>query len=193
MTQVLRPAHVPIVKSTFRPLAAPRTRAGVAPLAYANDEERPPLWERAPVSGHAPSHRETLTEYGIECFTAGDCWALAWHLYRLLQRRPETDPRLCVVGEWPGWSHVVVEIDTGLFLDATGLNTYDDLATSWGSDPVVHLPAEVGTGIDSYRRALSEDGQPYGFCYPIGHGETAKAAALVLAEHLPIRTAAAAA
>ena len=114
------------------------------------------------------------TPYGIEVFTAGDCWALAWYLAQL------TGGRLVTLG-WPEWRHVAVRLDRhdrNLYLDATGLHTRSDLATNWGL-PVKPLPMQHIETFQDYEDVLDA-----GFVYDVTHGEVSDFAHLTAALHL---------
>ena len=79
------------------------------------------------------------TEYGVEVFTSGDCWALAWYVARL------TGGHLVTLG-WPDWHHVAVRLDRHdrtRYLDATGLHTRGELMQAWGKKVV---PMTLGRG-----------------------------------------------
>lgn len=114
------------------------------------------------------------TEYGIEVFTEGDCWALAWYVAKA------TGGRLATLG-WPGWEHVVVQVGPDEYLDATGMSTRRMLADIWQL-PVV--PMDM-TGIRAFLDY--EDSLDGGFKYPITHDAVAKFADLLVGLHLPDR------
>lgn len=114
------------------------------------------------------------TEYGIEVFTAGDCWALAWYVAHL------TGGRLVTL-DWPEWRHVAVRLDRhdkSLYLDAYGLHSRDDLTRQWGL-PVKPLPMAYIETFQDFEDVLDA-----GFCYPITHGEVSDFAYLLTARHL---------
>lgn len=114
------------------------------------------------------------TEYGIEVFTAGDCWALAWYLVH------NTGGRLVTLG-WPEWRHVAVRLDhhdRNLYLDAYGIHTREDLTSRWGL-PVKPLPMQHIETFQDYEDVLDA-----GFCYPVTHGEVSDFAHLLTARHL---------
>jgi hypothetical protein len=115
------------------------------------------------------------TEYGVEVFTAGDCWALAWYLARA------TGGRLVTLG-WPHWWHVAVRLDRhdrNVYLDATGLRTRAELMQSWGAK-VVPLNMNLVETFDDYEEVLDA-----GFVYDITHGEVSDFAHLLAAMYLP--------
>lgn len=114
------------------------------------------------------------TEYAVEVFTAGDCWALAWYVAHM------TGGRLVTLG-WPEWRHVAVRLDRhdrNLYLDAYGLHTRTDLTTRWGL-PVRPLDMRHIETFQDYEDVLDA-----GFCYPITHGEASDFAQLLTARHL---------
>lgn len=112
------------------------------------------------------------TEYGHEVYTAGDCWALAWHIAKI------TGGRLHTLG-WPDWHHVVVEVRPGAFMDVEGIHTAEEIEKAWFDLPLVPMPPEKTTSLAVYTKALDT-----GFVYLHGHGEAAEMARLVVAKHL---------
>lgn len=129
----------------------------------------------SPHTGEDLWHPGGPTEYGIEVFTAGDCWALAWYLAH------NTGGRLVTVG-WPDWRHVAVRLDhhdRNLYLDATGLRTRAELASAWGGK-VVPLNMNLVETFDDYEEVLDA-----GFVYDITHGEVSDFAHLLTALYLP--------
>lgn len=111
------------------------------------------------------------TEYGIEVFTEGDCWALAWYVAQL------TGGRLVTLG-WPYWGHVAVEVGPNLFLDATGLHTEQALAATWKL-PVIVFEANWARTFADYEDCLQAE-----FGYPVTHPEVAAFADLLVAKYL---------
>lgn len=81
------------------------------------------------------------TERGIEVFTTGDCWILAYRLHQL------TDWPIYGVGEgeWVNfqWSHYVVKAPNGLYLDVTGVSTAAELRQAWDSPKVRRISTRL--------------------------------------------------
>lgn len=68
------------------------------------------------------------TDFGVEVFTEGECWTLAYYLHKIggwpvhvLHRKGE--PRL--------WEHVVVKIGRNQYLDVNGVQTEKALVQQW--------------------------------------------------------------
>jgi hypothetical protein len=74
-----------------------------------------------------------LTEAQIEAFTAGDCWALARELGALGVGTPVFLADNVVEKNFAdlSWYHVVVQLPSGLYLDATGVVTAEELSKRW--------------------------------------------------------------
>lgn len=75
------------------------------------------------------------TEYGIEVFTEGECWTLAYYLHRIggwpiCTIAPKDDP------DW--WEHVVVRVGHNTYFDVTGFHTRDALLKAWGGEMTQH-------------------------------------------------------
>lgn len=106
--------------------------------------------------------RTPLTKDQIEAFTAGDCWVLAREMVKLGlgeavflstmtgDYKPSTFP----------WDHVVVRLPSGLYLDATGVKTLDELTEDWsyGSEPLNTLTV---TSDGDYALAVAEQRRFY--------------------------------
>jgi hypothetical protein len=86
-------------------------------------------------------------------WTAGGCWILAAALKRLLGRRS----RLAVVrrGEEPVAQHILVELD-GVFLDADGASTEEQLLRRWRDLEGVQSPGVTALTADMARRARAD-------------------------------------
>jgi hypothetical protein len=125
------------------------------------------LWDSAP-DIMAPTH------YGIEVYTAGDCWALAWHLSEQLKAAGFAGD-LFVLG-WPHWEHVVVRIGRNQYLDATGVHSRADIRSKWFGNRLVSIGYPT---LDAYETALDTD-----FVYPSGHAEAAEFARRLIAKHV---------
>lgn len=70
------------------------------------------------------------TEYGIEVFTAGDCWVLAYYLHKIggwpiFSIAPRADLR------W--WEHIVVQIDADTYLDVMGPQEASKMLETWAA------------------------------------------------------------
>lgn len=76
------------------------------------------------------------TEYGVEVFTAGDCWVLAYYLHAL--------------GGWPVfsiaprddlnyWEHVVIQLDDETYFDVTGPRDAKEMLELWGGSNYVYV------------------------------------------------------
>lgn len=124
-----------------------------------------PLWEDGPDGGEP-------TDYGIEVYTEGDCWALAWHVALL------TGGTLNTLGRWPAWNHVVVEVGPDRYLDALGIHTAAELRAEWDGRVCQMDSADVATLAD-YTEVLMAD-----FMYLSGHGEAADFARRLVAKYL---------
>lgn len=119
-------------------------------------------------------HDGAPTRYGIEVFTEGDCWALAWYVALA------TGGRMVTLG-WPRWEHVAVQVGSDQFLDVTGLHTERALSATWGL-PVVVFDMEWAETFDDYQYSLRTP-----FKYPIAHSEVVAFADLLVERHLPHR------
>lgn len=117
-------------------------------------------------------HDGAPTGYGIEVFTHGDCWALAWYVAKA------TGGRMVTLG-WPRWEHVAVQVGEDQFLDATGLHTEQHLAKEWGL-PVIVFDMEWAETFADYQYSLRTP-----FVYPVSHGEVAAFADLLIGRYLP--------
>lgn len=111
------------------------------------------------------------TDYGIEVYTAGDCWALAWQVAK------QTGGRLVTL-DWPEWIHVAVDVGDDLYLDAVGLHSRAGLERAWDAE-VVPLPDSATATLRAYTEALGA-----GFVYLSGHGEAADFAHRLVGHHL---------
>lgn len=74
---------------------------------------------------------DQATEWGVEVFTEGECWTLAYYVHRM--------------GNWPVywlerepyyWEHVVVKVGYNKYLDVNGVQTRLQLLEAW---PGLHL------------------------------------------------------
>ena len=76
-----------------------------------------------------------VTDRDIAYYTNGDCWALAWQLYRLTEK-PHVICTLGDKGDWSSgdWYHVVVKIGPDKYLDIEGLHTAKQLKKRWMLD-----------------------------------------------------------
>lgn len=101
--------------------------------------------------------------YGVEVYTAGDCWLLAWHVAAVLAEQGR-HARIMTLG-WPQWEHVVVRVAPGLYLDATGLASRSDLERSWGRRVRV-VPGSHAVSFGAFRWGLDA-----GVVYEFGHVE----------------------
>lgn len=100
-----------------------------------------PLWE---VSGP--------TEDGLDAFTLGDCWVLAW---AIAQKLPEG--RILAMGnsETYWWGHVVVEVGENRYLDIHGISSEQELFARWGSSAVTEFwEVEDLASFESYQEEL---------------------------------------
>lgn len=151
-------------------MAGPTAHLGFMRMSLLAADHGERLWEDGPDGGEP-------TEYGIEVYTAGDCWALAWHVAML------TGGTICTLGCWPGWNHVVVEVGRDRYLDALGIHAAAGLRAEWGGPVVPMGSADVKTLAD-YTDALTAD-----FMYFCGHGEAAEFARRLTAKHLGVSQA----
>lgn len=69
------------------------------------------------------------TEHGEMVYSEGDCWLLAWHLYRLADRM-DFAPEIYTLGARDQWCHVVVKIEDA-YWDIFGPNEADKLERTW--------------------------------------------------------------
>lgn len=60
-------------------------------------------------------HTSGPTDYGIEVYTHGDCWALAHYMAKI------TDGNIALIGG-EIWRHAMLELDEG-YLDIKGIHT----------------------------------------------------------------------
>jgi hypothetical protein len=75
------------------------------------------------------------TERGLEVYTEGDCWALAYHVARLTGGHIVT-----CGGSW--WEHVLVRVARNRYLDAAGLWSREQVLRHWrGPIVTVGYPA----------------------------------------------------
>lgn len=129
---------------------------------------KPALWDEAEA---AP------TPWAHEAFTSGDCWALAWAIF---QKLPGS--RLLALGNTKNywWSHVVVEVREGLYLDVEGVATSEVLFSRWGDPWVVEFWQVEAVNFAAYSHCLNMDD----FLY-IGRIEEAhEMADLLISHHL---------
>ena len=69
------------------------------------------------------------TDEEIDLFTAGDCWKLAHELYS------HGVGKLVGIAESNNhsfWSHMLIELPDGTYLDAYGIQTEEQLLARWG-------------------------------------------------------------
>jgi hypothetical protein len=105
------------------------------------------------------------TELGLETFTCGDCWILAYRLSQLtgwpIMRVGPTTGR----HDYHGAKHFAVKTSPyGFLLDVEGVRTYGQMRRRWGVKSIVEAPEslydEIGTlreesdYPDSWRRSL---------------------------------------
>lgn len=116
---------------------------------------------------------DDLTPYGMETYTEGDCWALAWHVAQLL--KPTLGSGLLyTLGRKASWRHVVVKVGEDLFLDALGLHTGAEVEAEWGHK-LVPVPQAFEKRVGAYQAYLDTD-----FVYRSGHSEANRIAVLLV-------------
>lgn len=91
------------------------------------------------------------TDYGIEVYTEGDCWALAWALHEI------TGLPVVLAGTRETWQHVFVHAGRNKYLDITGFNTRKE-AVGWSYDnTLVWLKKYEMESVDTYLDAIEWD------------------------------------
>ena len=143
------------------------TAVAFAPDAYLNfDGTLEPLW----VDGNA-------TYFGVEVYTEGDCWALAWHIARLLE--PQLGKgRIVTLGGRTDWWHVAVRVGQDEYLDITGIKSKRELSGAWGKH-VIPLEPIHESDLEEYETWLDTE-----FGYG-GHAEAELVAQLVIEKYCP--------
>jgi len=120
------------------------------------EETRDLLWEETAMGGRP-------TEECLMYYTEGDCWVLAWHLQRVLQELGE-EAELWTVGPVTSWTHVVVKLADGRYMDINGVHSGKELEADWWG-VLTKLPAQL-LSFGGYKKLLDMD-----FNFPAGHGE----------------------
>jgi hypothetical protein len=69
------------------------------------------------------------SDFGVEVFTAGNCWVLAYYLHELggwpiVMVVPQADPDM--------WEHVLVQLPDHRYLDIEGVHTRAEVLKRWG-------------------------------------------------------------
>lgn len=120
----------------------------------------------------------SITDHGLMIYTEGDCWALAWHVARLVE--PLLGPgRLYTLGRKRDWHHVVVRVGEDLYLDATGLKSQAELEAEWHRD-LRPVPTAFEARVGTYQAYLDTD-----FSFDAGHPEANRIAVLLLEQYCP--------
>lgn len=117
-----------------------------------------------------------FTQYGEAVYTAGDCWALAWHIARLLEPT-HGKGNLFTTGRRDRWNHVVVRVSEDLYLDAHGLSSSEELEARWEAK-LFPIKPRFEASVGAYQAWLDVD-----FVFPSGHPEANKVALALLDAH----------
>lgn len=123
--------------------------------------------------------QDGLTDAGEMVYTEGDCWALAWAVFSLLESEGLDDLAIYTLGEQASWWHVVVRVGEDTYLDANGLSSGAEQEAKWGRKLCL-VPSSAVASLGAFQ----DDYLDMELNFNITHSITDQVAGLLIEQHL---------
>src|SRR6478609_5507007 len=93
------------------------------------------------------------TYYGVQAYTEGDCWILAYALHEL------TSLPLALTGTALDWDHVMLALPNGEFLDITGICGKEAMLYNYGSrtNDITYVPDTWASSWKAYKNYITDN------------------------------------